>query len=229
MEMRNKSIVIVAGGKGMRAGGELPKQFQLIAGKPMLMRTIEAFYDYSREMKIVVVLPEDYRELWSELLQSHNFTIAHEVVNGGDTRFHSVMNGLKLIDDGDIVGVHDAARPFVSHAVIERCYNDSALFECGVIPVIDEVNSVRIMKGYESEHFDRSLIKIVQTPQVFLAEQLKNAYASPFQERFTDDASVAEAAGVQVKLTDGDELNIKVTTSYDLKLAGFIYENRDKM
>lgn len=226
MKMRNKSVVIVAGGKGMRAGGELPKQFQLIAGKPMLMRTIEAFYDYSHEMKIVVVLPEDYRAVWSELLQSHNFTIAHQVVNGGDTRFHSVMNGLRLVDDADIVGVHDAARPFVSRSVIERCYKDSELFECGVIPVIDEVNSVRIMKGYESEHFDRSLIKIVQTPQVFPAKQLKNAYASPFQEKFTDDASVAEAAGVQIKLTEGDELNLKITTSFDLNLAGFIFEIR---
>ena len=222
--MKKRSVVIVAGGKGLRVGGELPKQFLPIGGKPMLMRTIEAFHDFDKEMKIVVVLPESFRQLWSELLQEYNFIVAHTVVNGGETRFHSVRNGLQLIEDFETVGIHDAARPFVSAEVIERCYRESEDFGCGIIPVVEEVNSIRVLTGYESKPFDRSRIRIVQTPQVFPASLLKNAYNAPYQDSFTDDASVAESEGIQVKLTTGNEMNIKVTSSFDLMLADFIYD-----
>ena len=222
--MKKRSVVIVAGGKGLRVGRELPKQFLPIGGKPMLMRTIEAFHDFDKEMKIVVVLPESFRQLWSELLQEYNFIVAHTVVNGGETRFHSVRNGLQLIEDFETVGIHDAARPFVSAEVIERCYRESEDFGCGIIPVVEEVNSIRVLTGYESKPFDRSKIRIVQTPQVFPASLLKNAYNAPYQDSFTDDASVAESEGIQVKLTTGNEMNIKVTSSFDLMLADFIYD-----
>lgn len=222
--MKKRSVVIVAGGKGLRVGGELPKQFLPIGGKPMLMRTIEAFHDFDKEMKIVVVLLESFRQLWSELLQEYNFIVAHTVVNGGETRFHSVRNGLQLIEDFETVGIHDAARPFVSAEVIERCYRESEDFGCGIIPVVEEVNSIRVLTGYESKPFDRSRIRIVQTPQVFPASLLKNAYNAPYQDSFTDDASVAESEGIQVKLTTGNEMNIKVTSSFDLMLADFIYD-----
>lgn len=222
--MKKRSVVIVAGGKGLRVGGELPKQFLPIGGKPMLMRTIEAFHDFDKEMKIVVVLLESFRQLWSELLQEYNFIVAHTVVNGGETRFHSVRNGLQLIEDFETVGIHDAARPFVSAEVIERCYRESEDFGCGIIPVVEEVNSIRVLTGYESKPFDRSKIRIVQTPQVFPASLLKNAYNAPYQDSFTDDASVAESEGIQVKLTTGNEMNIKVTSSFDLMLADFIYD-----
>ncbi|MGI6048690.1 MAG: 2-C-methyl-D-erythritol 4-phosphate cytidylyltransferase [Petrimonas sp.] len=218
------SVVIVAGGKGLRAGGDIPKQFQPIGGKPMLMHTIEAFYNFDYRMRIVVVLPDEFRDLWYELCEKHDFKIQHTIVSGGETRFHSVKNGLSEISEDEIVGIHDAARPFVSKEVIERCYREAFDFRCGIIPVIEEKNSVRILTGYESKPFDRTRIRVVQTPQVFPADLLKNAYETPYREEFTDDASVAEDDGIQIKLVEGDEKNIKITTSFDLKLADFFVQ-----
>jgi len=218
------SVVIVAGGKGLRAGGEIPKQFQPIGGKPILMRTAEAFYNFDYRMRIVVVLPDEFRDLWYELCEKHDFKIQHTIVSGGETRFHSVKNGLSEISEDEIVGIHDAARPFVSKEVIERCYREAFDFRCGIIPVIEEKNSVRILTGYESKPFDRIRIRVVQTPQVFPADLLKNAYETPYREEFTDDASVAEDDGIQIKLVEGDEKNIKITTSFDLKLADFFVQ-----
>lgn len=220
--MQKRSVVIVAGGKGLRAGGELPKQFQLISGKPMLMRTIVAFYRFDSDMKIVVVLPEGFIDHWKKLIQQYGFIIKHTIVPGGETRFQSVKNGLAEIGDDEIVGIHDAARPFVSREVIEKCYRESNDFQCGIIPVVDEVNSVRMITGYESKPFDRTRIRIVQTPQVFPSSLIKNAYNAPYQEEFTDDASVAEFDGLQIKLTEGDQRNIKITTPFDMELADFI-------
>ena len=219
------SVIIVAGGKGLRVGGDIPKQFQPIGGKPMLMRTIEAFYNFDYRMRIVIVLPEQFRDFWNELCEKHKFDITHTIVNGGETRFHSVKNGLSEISEDEIVGIHDAARPFVSKEVIGRCYREAFDFRCGIIPVIEEKNSVRILTGYESKPFDRDRIRLVQTPQVFPADLLKNAYETPYREEFTDDASVAEDDGIQIKLVDGDEKNIKITTPFDLELADFLYKN----
>ena len=218
------SVIIVAGGKGLRVGGDIPKQFQPIGGKPMLMRTIEAFYNFDYRMRIVIVLPEQFRDFWNELCEKHKFDITHTIVNGGETRFHSVKNGLSEISEDEIVGIHDAARPFVSKEVIGRCYREAFDFRCGIIPVIEEKNSVRILTGYESKPFDRDRIRLVQTPQVFPADLLKNAYETPYREEFTDDASVAEDDGIQIKLVDGDEKNIKITTPFDLELADFLYK-----
>lgn len=221
-----KSVIIVAGGKGLRAGGDLPKQFQLIAGNPVLMMTIDAFYEYDSSLDIIVVLPEGYDSYWKEMCEYHEFDIEHKLAVGGETRFHSVRNGLQLVDDDcDIVGVHDAARPFVPIGVIEKCFDEAYSFQCGIIPVIEETNSVRVMVGYESEPFDRTKIRIVQTPQVFPTNMLKNAYAAPYSELFTDDASVASADGVQIKLVEGDQVNIKITTPFDFKLAEFLSLN----
>ena len=219
------SVIIVAGGKGSRVGGDIPKQFQPIGGKPMLMRTIEAFYNFDYRMRIVIVLPEQFRDFWNELCEKHKFDITHTIVNGGETRFHSVKNGLSEISEDEIVGIHDAARPFVSKEVIGRCYREAFDFRCGIIPVIEEKNSVRILTGYESKPFDRDRIRLVQTPQVFPADLLKNAYETPYREEFTDDASVAEDDGIQIKLVEGDEKNIKITTPFDLELADFLYKN----
>lgn len=216
------SVVIVAGGKGLRAGGDIPKQFQPIGGKPILMRTVEAFYQFDNRIGIVVVLPEGYQSYWEELCAEHSFSIQHKIAIGGKTRFHSVRNGLTLVSSEGIVAIHDAARPFISEEVIRRCFNEAEIFQCGVIPVIEEVNSIRIMKGYESEPFDRSIIRIVQTPQVFPTPILKNAYNAPYCEQFTDDASVANADGIQIKLVEGDERNIKITTAFDFELAEFL-------
>lgn len=216
------SVVIVAGGKGVRAGGDLPKQFVEIGGKPVLMRTIEAFHRFDYRMRIIVVLAEEFHDFWQELCEQHRFNIPHQIVFGGETRFHSVKNGLSAVSDDEIVGIHDAARPFVSQEVIERCYREAFDFQCGIIPVIEEKNSVRLVIGYENKAFDREKIRIVQTPQVFPANLIKNAYETPFKEEFTDDASVAEDDGIQIKLVDGEDMNFKITTPLDLKIANFL-------
>ncbi len=216
------SVVIVAGGKGSRAGGEIPKQFQLLGEKPMLMRTIEVFYNFDPAMRIVVVLANEYRDFWNELCQRHRFEIRHSIVDGGETRFHSVKNGLSQISVDQIVGIHDAARPFVTKEVIERCYREAFDFRCGIIPVVEEKNSVRLITGYENTALDRTKIRVVQTPQVFPADLLKNAYETPYLDKFTDDASVAEDAGIQIKLVKGDEQNIKITTPLDMMFADFL-------
>lgn len=219
------SVVIVAGGKGLRAGGEIPKQFQPIGGKPILMITAEAFYNFDYRMRIVIVLPEEFRLFWEELCEKHNFRIPHSIVGGGVTRFHSVKNGLAEIQEDEIVGIHDAARPFIPKEIIGRCYREASDFHCGVIPVIEEKNSVRILTAYESKALDRKKIRVVQTPQVFPANLLKNAYETPYREEFTDDASVAEDSGIQIKLVEGDERNIKITTPLDLKFADYLCRN----
>lgn len=216
------SVVIVAGGKGLRAGGDVPKQFQLLGGVPILMHTIGAFYKFDNNIEIVVVLPEGYDTYWNDLCDKHQFDKPHNLAIGGETRFHSVLNGLKLVQDSGIVGIHDAARPFVSNDVIARCYSEAEIFECGIVPVVEERNSVRVLNGYDSEPFDRTKIRIVQTPQVFPVPLLKNAYNAPYDDIFTDDASVADADGIQIKLVEGDDRNIKITTPFDFELGEWL-------
>lgn len=218
---KKRSVIIVAGGKGLRVGGELPKQFQSIGGEPMLMRTIRAFYDYDYRMRIVVVLPEEAQLLWSQLCEEHRFSVPHTVVPGGETRFHSVKNGLEEISADEIVGVHDGARPFVTSGLIGRCFDTAFENQCGVIPVVDEVNSVRQLTGTGSRMVDRKQLKLVQTPQVFPAGELKKSYEAGFDPSFTDDASVAEKWGMGIQLVEGEVTNIKITTPFDMALAGY--------
>lgn len=213
-----KNVIIVAGGKGLRLGGETPKQFISIGGKPILMRTIEEFYQFDKSIRIIVVLPEDHRDHWSMLCKSYGFTIYHEMVNGGETRFHSVKNGLELVIDG-LVAIHDAARPFVSVDLIQRCFDCANEYQ-SAIPVIDVVDSLRkVSHDGRSSIVDRNSYKMVQTPQIFDVHLLKKGYESDFDTSFTDDASVVESIGHQVHLLDGERNNIKITTSFDLKLA----------
>lgn len=218
------SVIIVAGGKGLRAGGDVPKQFQFIGGKPMLMHTIEAFHNCDYRIRIIVVLPEAFRDLWNEMCEMVDFSIPCTLVNGGETRFHSVKNGLAEVSDEETVGVHDGARPFVSAEVIKRCFDTSFQESVGVIPVTDEVNTVRQLTENGTKIIDRSTLKLVQTPQVFPAASLKSAYETGYNEFFTDDASVAEAAGMEIKLVEGDEWNIKITTSRDFEVAEALYK-----
>ncbi|MCD8293487.1 MAG: 2-C-methyl-D-erythritol 4-phosphate cytidylyltransferase [Prevotellaceae bacterium] len=210
--------LIVAGGKGVRMGGELPKQFLPIGGKPVLMRTVEAFHAYTSEIKIILVLPEAQLDYWALLCGEYRFTIPHRVVTGGETRFQSVKNGLQWVQAPGLVGVHDGVRPFVSPEVIGRCYSLAAE-KRAVIPVTDVVETLRRVTADGSLTVDRSAYKLVQTPQVFDAALLLEAYSQPYQPRFTDDASVVEAMGVPVFLTEGNRENIKITTPFDLKIA----------
>ncbi|MBQ8265513.1 MAG: 2-C-methyl-D-erythritol 4-phosphate cytidylyltransferase [Bacteroides sp.] len=213
-----KHIIIVAGGKGLRMGGDIPKQFLPVCGKPVLMRTMEAFHTYDAAIHIILVLPVSQQAYWKELCQEYQFSLSYDIANGGDTRFHSVMNGLALVEGNGLVGVHDGVRPFVSQEVIARCYEEAEACKA-VIPVIDVVETVRHLTEEGSETVPRDRYKLVQTPQVFEVELLRRAYQQTYTDLFTDDASVVEALGEKVYLVKGNRENIKLTTPFDLKLA----------
>lgn len=215
--------IIVAGGKGMRMGGEVPKQFLLIGGKPVLMHTLQAFHDFDPQMQLIVVLPPSQITYWNALCQKHVCNIPHQVTTGGDTRFHSVKNGLALIPNeaNAVVGVHDGVRPFVAQEVLLRCYT-LAETKGAVIPVIPVVETIRKITDASVVHsvtVPRSEYRLVQTPQVFEVTLLKRAYQQSYTDNFTDDASVVEAMGNQVYLTEGNRENIKLTTPFDLNIA----------
>jgi len=213
-------IIIVAGGKGLRMGSDIPKQFLPVGGKPVLMRTLERFREYSPTLQIILVLPKAQQEYWKELCQKHNFTVAYQLADGGETRFHSVQHGLALIpDDAEgVVGVHDGVRPFPSIEVIRNCY-ETAREKKAVIPVIPVVETVRHLKGETSETVPRNDYRLVQTPQCFDIQLLKAANRQPYNDGFTDDASVVEAFGFDITLVEGNRENIKITTPFDMTIA----------
>ena len=213
-----KHIIIVAGGKGLRMGGDIPKQYLPVCGKPVLMRTLEAFHVYDASIHLILVLPVSQQAYWKQLCEEYQFNLAHEIADGGETRFHSVKNGLALIKEDGLVGVHDGVRPFVSQEVIARCY-DEALSLKAVIPVVGVVETVRHLTDEGSETVPRDQYKLVQTPQVFDVALLRRAYEQTYTDMFTDDASVVEALGEKVYLVEGNRENIKLTTPFDLKLA----------
>ena len=216
------AVVIVAGGRGLRVGADVPKQFLPLANRPMLMRTIEKFYNFDNDIQIVVVLHADYFTLWSELCKEYNFDIACELVVGGDTRFGSVKKGLDAVSSASTVGIHDAARPFVTEQLIAQCYQQAKEKQCGVIPMVDVKNSLRLVKGALHQPLDREGVKIVQTPQAFPAHIIKKAYEVDYRPEFTDDASVAESDGVDIRLIEGEDTNIKVTTIADVNYASYL-------
>ena len=220
-------VIIVAGGKGLRMGSDVPKQFLPIGGRPVLMRTLERFRDYSHTLRIILVLPKAQQAYWQELCTKYGFSVAYQLADGGETRFHSVQNGLALIPDDceGVVGVHDGVRPFPSLAVISRCY-ETAREKKAVIPVVPVVETVRHMTTQAeqlsqcgSETVPRDDYRLVQTPQTFDIQLLKAANRQPYHEKFTDDASVVEAFGHTITLVEGNRENIKITTPYDLKVA----------
>ena len=213
-----RAVVIVAGGKGLRMGSALPKQFIPIKGMPVLMRTLQAFHEFDADMQIVLVLPAAQQAYWHSLCEEYKFDIPYVVADGGDTRFHSVKNGLDKVE-ADWVAIHDGVRPFVAHEVIARCF-EMVQTEKAVVPVINVVETVRELTAEGgSRTVDRNAYRLVQTPQVFETELLKRAYAQEFSTAFTDDASVVEAMGEKVALAEGNRENIKITTPFDLKVG----------
>ncbi|MDO5570651.1 MAG: 2-C-methyl-D-erythritol 4-phosphate cytidylyltransferase [Bacteroidales bacterium] len=220
----NKYVIIVAGGKGLRMGGPLPKQFLNLAGKPIIMHTIERFVNAIGDISVILVLSEETKVLWQELVKEYDFNINVTIADGGETRFDSVKNGLKLVDDNSIVAVHDAVRPFVSKDVIIDSFN-SVKKNVGIIPVVEPVDSVREIKEDESRSIDRSKLRLVQTPQVFFSNDIKCAYNRDYENFFTDDASVFEAWDGKIVCIDGNRENIKITTPFDLKIAEILIEN----
>lgn len=214
-------VIIVAGGKGLRMGGDIPKQFLPIGGRPVLMRTIEAFRQALPDIRVVLVLPESQQDYWRELCRQHHFEEAYTLANGGETRFHSVRNGLAKITEGEeaLVGVHDGVRPFVSTETICRLY-DEAERQGAVIPVTPCVETVRqVLPDGSSRTVPRDEYRLVQTPQTFRLSILRRAYEQPFTPFFTDDASVVEALGEPVALVEGNRENIKITTPADLRFV----------
>ena len=213
-------VIIVAGGKGLRMGSDIPKQFLPIGGKPVLMRTLERFRAYDDALQIILVLPEAQQAYWRELCGQYHFDVEYQLANGGQTRFHSVQNGLALVPDEaeGVVGVHDGGRPFPSIEVIRNCYA-TAREKKAVIPVIPVVETVRHLEGDKSVTVPRGEYRLVQTPQTFDIQLLKAANRQPYNDGFTDDASVVEAFGYNITLVEGNRENIKITTPYDLKIA----------
>lgn len=214
-------VIIVAGGRGLRMGGDLPKQFLPIGGRPVLMRTLERFHEYDPQLQLILVLPRDHQPYWRELCGQHHFTLAHTIADGGDTRFQSSKNGLALIPNGEegLVAIHDGVRPFVSIETISRCF-DAAEDAYAAIPVLPVTDTLRYIDQHGGgKNVQRADYRIVQTPQTFDIALAKRAFDQPYRDAFTDDASVVESLGCQVAMVEGNRENIKLTTPFDLAVA----------
>jgi len=213
-----RSCIIVAGGNGSRMGTELPKQFLRVRGIPVLMHTIRNFHDFDPSIQLIVVLPADEIDNWKELCRQHHFDIPHHLIAGGDTRFQSVKNGLSLVNDSELIAIHDGVRPLVSLETLNRCFEGAG--ETGTaIPVLPANESVREGTMNSSAPVDRSRYFLVQTPQVFKASLIQESYNQPWIPEFTDDASVAEHSGIRVHMVMGNRENIKITFPEDLRIA----------
>lgn len=220
--MMNKTVVLVAGGSGMRMGSVLPKQFMLLQGKPIFIHAIEAFIKAYPAISVILVLPDSYIEHAKQCLNDFEITSGNvKIVPGGKSRFDSVKNGLALVPNNQIVFIHDAVRCLVSVELITRCA-EICIKEGSAIPVLPLKDSIReVLNDGSSRPIDRSTIRIVQTPQTFLSDNLKEAFKLNYQESFTDEATVLESAGFQVNLVEGEEDNIKITYPADIDFASW--------
>ncbi len=220
-----KYAVLVAGGNGSRMKSDVPKQFMLLKNKPLLVYTIESFLQADVEINIILVLPEHHLETGKEIVSQ--FFNGKEIIitSGGATRFHSVKNGLMQIQEDDsIVLVHDAVRSMVSVDLIQRSLNE-VIDKKAIIPAISSKDSVRLLDGEKNKSISRESVMLVQTPQTFYSVDLKKAFEVEFNDSFTDEASVMEAAGHQIYIIAGDENNIKITHPIDLIIAEKILDN----
>jgi 2-C-methyl-D-erythritol 4-phosphate cytidylyltransferase len=217
--------IIVAGGKGTRIKSSLPKQFLEIGGLPVLMHTMNAFYRYSPQLTIILVLPTDDFETWGDLCRKHSFDKPFRLQEGGDTRFQSVRNGLKLIEEEGLVAIHDGVRPLVSEDIIGASFRLAAVHHSAVASVRLK-ESIRMSDQDTTRAMDRSRFRLVQTPQTFLVSLIKHAYETKEVESLTDDASVAEVAGHRISLFEGSYENLKITTPEDLVVAEALLKSR---
>jgi len=216
--MMNKYAVIVAGGSGSRMGGTLPKQFLLLKDKPVLYYTIKTFLESYPDIQVILVLPVDYTDMGQEIIDAWFDKERIRITAGGETRFHSVQNGLSLIEEESIIFVHDGVRCLLSTDLIHRCYLQAV--ETGTaIPAIPSKDSIRLLTDEGNEAFDRNKVMLIQTPQTFHSKILIPAFQIDYKDKFTDEATVAEAFGMKVSLVEGEERNIKITRPVDIVIA----------
>ncbi|GAL82861.1 2-C-methyl-D-erythritol 4-phosphate cytidylyltransferase [Sporocytophaga myxococcoides] len=225
MEALPKYAIIVAGGSGTRMNSEVPKQFILLNGLPILMHTVKNFFFYDSKITIILVLPSSQISAWNHLCQEHHFNFPLEIVHGGNTRFQSVKNGLAHIkEERGLVAIHDGVRPLIRKNIIQNAFKSAEIYGSGIVAV-NSKDSLRVLKGNESEAVDRSLYKCIQTPQCFDLNLLKKAFDTEELPTFTDDATVFEHAGHKISLVEGGYENIKITTPEDLIIAEALLKN----
>lgn len=223
-----RAAIIVAGGSGTRMGSEIPKQFLPINGTPILCHTVKKFLDFDPEITIYLVLPATQMAYWLQVSSAIIPPTACKLVPGGKERFFSVKNAVEqLTDDIDFVAVHDGVRPLISVSCIANLYAQAAL-NGNAVPAIDVADSLRQIIDNNSKPLDRKTVKIIQTPQIFIADDLKKAYQQPYTEQFTDDASVVEKFGKKINLAQGEKNNIKITTFDDLQFANYFFNQYKK-
>ena len=215
--MKN-TVIIVAGGSGTRMGTTIPKQFLEINGKPVILHTLEKFISFDPEIEVIMLINPDHMSVWNRLILDYNLSINLKIAIGGETRFNSVKNGLALIKSESLVGIHDAVRPLIKIETISNIYKQAGIYG-NAVPSVPVKESVREIKGSGSKIIDRSVLQLIQTPQVFLFSILKKAYNTPYLPFFTDDASVVEKSGVEIHLVRGDYYNIKITSPEDIEIA----------
>ncbi len=231
LSSKERYLIVVAGGLGLRLKSDIPKQFLPICGKPILMRTLERIREFSDTINIILVLPKEHKEYWQLLCKEYDFNIQHKIIDGGKERFYSVKNALDSIEveKDAIIGIHDGVRPLVSLKVIKDCF-EMAEEKGSAIPAINPVESIRFGKEDEKNDvktisYSRDLVWLVQTPQCFDVEILKQAYRQPFNKKFTDDASVVESIGHRVNLVEGNRENIKITNPLDIAYAEILFND----
>ena len=221
---RQKYLIAVAAGKGLRMGGDMPKQFVELDGRAILHRTIDRFVQACPDLKVVTVLNPDWVPYWKEYCYSHAMVVSQRFVDGGITRFHSVRNAIRVIPDGAVVAVHDGVRPFVGTDLVRRLFS-LAEESPAVVPVLPCIDTLKKLGKEDGrlvslhEDVDRSLLYGAQTPQIFHSEVLRRAYSQAFDPLFTDDASVVERCGVDIVYVAGEKLNFKITTPEDMAMA----------
>jgi 2-C-methyl-D-erythritol 4-phosphate cytidylyltransferase len=217
--------LIVAGGSGERMQtGKTPKQFLELAGKPVLMHTIERFKAFDESIEIITVLPENQIEYWTTIKKKYSFTIKHTIVTGGATRFHSVKNGLNFVTEPSLVAIHDGVRPLVSVDTIKRCFETAEKLG-NAVPAVTIAESLRVITDESSSPIDRQTIRAIQTPQVFNASMIKKAYLQEYRSEFTDDATVFETLGEKINLVEGNRENIKITNPEDLLISNVLLKS----
>lgn len=217
--------IIVAGGKGSRMGASQAKQFMLLEGLPILMHTLKAFQAAAHQPELLLVLNIDQHQYWENLCKEYQFDVPHQLIKGGEQRYHSVKNGLKSISGNAVVAIHDAVRPLVTPMTIDLAFEEAERAGNAVLAVAP-ADSVRLLTEENSAAIDRDQVRLIQTPQVFQLQQLKKAYQEPYRNEFTDDASVVERAGFKINLIPGERENIKITFPIDLDIASILFKKK---